>query len=213
MRKIIIAILVILLSGCVSTSEQSSVIEVNDPLRIVIFHDESKQEFASNVKRQLDSTIQVSQQKCEKTCEIKGHPDLIIAIGPQVNQSLETSIPLLRVFEHEPTIVEKVSYLKENSNYQDLVTVDFEIEGLEMLKSDSQFQETLKKRNPDAVILFEVKENLKIDVPVVLSQHPQNRVDVIVDEIKTIEEIKRVSALILNNQGFQEQIPLYLMIR
>lgn len=213
MKKIMFAILVSILSGCVSTSQQSTLIEVDDPLHILILHDSLQQEFATSVYRQMPSNIQVNQQSCEMTCEIEGHPDLIIAIGPQINTTIDTAIPLLRVFDHEANLIEKITFLKENSNYQNLVTIDFKIEGIEMLKSDSKLQENIKKHHPDALLLQAGQEELKVDVPVVLSQHPQNVVEVIVDEAKTIEEIKQMSTLILKNQGYQEKIPLFFKIR
>lgn len=213
MRKIFIGLVLLLLCGCVSISEQSSVVEVDDSLQILIVADEAKQEFVTKLKRQLDSSIQINETTCETSCEIISHPDLILAIGPITNMKLDTSIPVLRIYEHEATLKDKITFLQQNSAYQKIVAIGLEAEGVATLPFDEKLEENLKKYQPDAVILNPEAENLMFNYPVVLSEHPQNQMDVVEDETKMIETIVQTSQLIFHNQTVEETIPLCFAIR
>lgn len=209
MKQLLCVIMICLLCGCVSTSEQSAIVNVDDPLEIQMFVDDSKQEMTNELKKQFDSSIKI----VENENQIITHPDLIIAIGVEANRYLETSIPILRVNEKEITMKDKVTFLQKNTNYKNLVTVDCFIEGIESLPNDDSLQKNLKEKNPDAVILNDGLEHLSCDYPIVLSQHHKNVVDVEVDEKKTIEKIVQMSQQVFNGLSYQEHIPLSLMIR
>lgn len=202
MRRLICGIFIVFLSGCVGISEQSSMIAADDRVRINIVHDENTKDIAFYLKKQFDSSIQIVQQNCSEGCLIEQHPDLVIALG-KCGNLVSYQGPVISAFEKDIDLEDKIAFLKQATKYKKIVAIDLKVEGLDTIKSDENLEKKLK--NVDAIL---VKDDFdrEVDVPIVLSHHPKNKVDVVVEKFATIESVMKVSQQVLQNQPYREEI-------